>query len=609
MERKIVKSNIQWQNVFTIILVLILCLWRIPFLDKGIDYTDTGYSLENYRNVFGGNGIQGIGVFLITFIGGVIYRLLPAYQLLVFRILHWILGLLTYYFAYLIFKRYLDKRLILLLLIAISFIAKSGEAIFSYYPMTSCLLLLSLLLLHDGLIDKKKVKIILAGLVAGMNVFVRLPNLLFLSMFLCILLYCYWSKYNFKSTVKMTGYYIGGVIVAFVVVGGLMFTVLGIETVVDSFMGYVRLAFGQVEAGVDNFLGIEEKSGHSLLAEIKTIGYQVVMALTSTLLYIIPILVFSVIINYFARKIIMGDKKDKSQIDRNKRGIDVAIMIFVALSVFIIRNHVSGTINHIVYLLAMGTSFIFLFLVKKKRKEYRLIFSLTFLMGCCSVIGSDAGLSRISIINSFLILSLALGIVCLNQKEINNKILCCRLTRCFITDLSVVLVIALYVVGIFCVLPVTYCDANFGELRYTVNSDIVALKGMKTSKIRSEEINEYYELMSAKALQDKEVAIFGYFPLGIIIGNQEDYFESVQPCIDYPGVNVESLLEIISEKNKKGIQPVIVVSYVNQIQRGDDHYTSEAKMAVLNYMLSMYDYTIYSQSEYFSIYVPAKDIA
>jgi len=149
-------KSIKSTDVLSIVLLSVLILWRIPFLNKGIDCTDTGFSLDNYKNVFQGNGINGIGIFITTFIGGVIYNSLNSYQLLVFRIIHWILNLTTYYFSYCIFKKYLDRNFLLLLLLGMSFGAKNGEALFSYYPLTSCLLLLSVCLLIDGTIDEKK---------------------------------------------------------------------------------------------------------------------------------------------------------------------------------------------------------------------------------------------------------------------------------------------------------------------------------------------------------------------------------------------------------------------------------------------------------------------
>ena len=70
------------------LLFALIVLVRIPFLNKGIDYTDTGYNIEKYKNVFYGNGISDIGMFYTDLIGGLIYYLLPEGQLLVYRILH-----------------------------------------------------------------------------------------------------------------------------------------------------------------------------------------------------------------------------------------------------------------------------------------------------------------------------------------------------------------------------------------------------------------------------------------------------------------------------------------------------------------------------------------
>ena len=224
-------------------------------------------------------------------------------------------------------------------------------------------------------------------------------------------------------------------------------------------------------------------------------------------------------------------------------------------------------------------------------------------MGCCSVIGSDLGFRRISIIQSYAVLSIALGVqLIMTCTSLNNKYF--KIAKNFVKSFSIFFITSLYVVGIFCMMSQSYLDADYGELKYSVNPELTVLKGMKTSKIRSEQLNEYYEIMRKPELQNTEVAVFGYFPLGFNISEQKDYFESVMPCVDYPRVSVERLLGVIQEKQDQGIKPVIVISYVNQIQRGDDHFTSEAKMAVLDYMLSLNEYEVYHESNNFKIYAP-----
>ena len=114
-------KNISQVNRFlTVLFTTVIILWRIPFLNKGIDYTDTGFNIVNYQNVFNGDGIHGIGYFVTTLLGGILYNLFPSMQLLIFRILHWLICLANIFLAYRIFRPYINKNLLLFILLIIS---------------------------------------------------------------------------------------------------------------------------------------------------------------------------------------------------------------------------------------------------------------------------------------------------------------------------------------------------------------------------------------------------------------------------------------------------------------------------------------------------------
>lgn len=584
----------QYSGIITICLWIIFIIWKIPFLNKGIDYTDTGFNMENYKNVFFGEGITDIGLVLTNLIGGIIYKLLPAYQLLVYRILHWIIGILTAFFAYQIFKRYLDKNLILVLLIGLSLATKGGESIYSYYPMTSLVLILALMFLHTGLVDKKNSKLVIAGIISGINILFRLTNLIYLAMVLLIIFYGWINGYSKKETIKTAFLYVAGAAGAFICIIPLLFFILGPENLINSFMSYVREFLGIVDKNVVNHLAIEEKSGHSLSAEIKTLGQQGISSITVMICCFVPVVILWELIRTFIKRVV--DFK-------NNFLMEIVFAVYSIVVLFVLKNKISGTVFLILAIGSLCFSFAFLLKSKKIKSEYALLFASTFLMGCCSVIGSDLGFRRISIIQSYAVLSIALGVqLIMTCTSLNNKYF--KIAKNFVKSFSIFFITSLYVVGIFCMMPQSYLDADYGELKYSVNPELTVLKGMKTSKIRSEQLNEYYEIMRKPELQNTEVAVFGYFPLGFNISEQKDYFESVMPCVDYPRVSVERLLGVIQEKQDQGIKPVIVISYVNQIQRGDDHFTSEAKMAVLDYMLSLNEYEVYHESNNFKIYAP-----
>lgn len=571
---------------------LILIFWRIPFLAKGIDYTDTGYSLAKYQQVFFGIGIDDIGTFLTDLIGGVVFAALPAYQLLVFRVMHWIMYVLVDIMTYQFFKKYLKPELILLVLLGLSLSVKSGEMLYSYYPLTKLLLIPAICLAIRGMEQDKQAKLFLAGIVCGINVFVRLPNVLFGSMIFAIISYGVWNHYEAKKTTRLALQYFLGCMVGFAVILIAMVSVMGIQSVAGSFMEYVNLALGNVPE-IENVVGVEEISGHSMMAVFKTVARQSVFAARDFVLFLLPAVIVGIVIGKAAEI-----KKWKLQTAK------VAAVLIETVLIAVLCQRIKGSFANI-YVIAMllmcGCAAIF---ARHEQPERRTLYLMVALLGLSCTLGSDLGLQRVGMLQGFVPLTLLMTIESVLKTADGEKrgllqSMSCRVLR----EYGTILVIGMLVIGIT-YLPNTYMDAQFTALNEPVNGQIDVLKGMKTSANRAEQINEYYEISQSEDMKDRETAIFGYFPLGFVIGSQKNYFEKIQSCVDYPSTSVESMLGVINEKTAKGIYPVIVLSHVNKLQRGDDHDTSDAKMAVMEYMLSLHPYTTLVSSNNFEVYIP-----
>ena len=179
------------------ILWLLIIAVRIPFLNGGIDYTDTGYNIMKYKNVFYGEGISDIGMFYTSLIGGLIYKLLPAYHLLVYRILHLVIQIVILAVSYNYFKKYVNRNVLLIFFLAFMTLL-GGEMIYSYYPMSQLFLTIGIILLHKGLVMDRKWCLVLSGFIMGLSVFVRLTNVLYFAMFIGVI----WYGINKKQTVK-----------------------------------------------------------------------------------------------------------------------------------------------------------------------------------------------------------------------------------------------------------------------------------------------------------------------------------------------------------------------------------------------------------------------
>ncbi|MBQ7523663.1 MAG: hypothetical protein IJT07_04010 [Oscillospiraceae bacterium] len=584
------ETDTRRSRILSWLLIAFLLVWRIPFVDRGIDYLDTGFSLVNYKNVFNGAGIKGIGTFLTALIGGWIWQLLPSHHLLVYRILHLVLNAATWLAAIVYFKKYVPRNLLALAILIRAFSSKGGEMLFSYYPLTQLVLLLSIICLIEGTFRENTWLLLLSGVLCGINIFVRLPNLLFCSMVIAVAWHGIFGKHP-RWLLRCLWYGLG-VLLGVALVLPLVVKWLGWSGLLSSFSGFAKMAVGTASSAIRNPLGIRETSGHTIFAVIRTLGIQGFY----TMIAVVPYFVLFYGLRWVLRGIV-------GFLDGSARMVKAATVLAALVSAILLRVQMARVIGYLPGLFAMLVSLILVFRLSKRDTKKSVLFGLCLLLSCCAVFGSDLGFSRISMLNEYAIATLIVGILYLCETgEDLIKIGKLRVTADFCRRAGYCLLACGIVIGTIR-LPYTYSDANYPALTAPVDEEIVEFNGMKTSPQRAAQLEEFYELMRQPELQDKETVIFGYFPLGFAFTDTTNYFASIQPCIDWPSNSVEKLLRVIDEKEQQGVVPVIVVSHVNQNYLGQDFFTTEAKMAVLNYMLLLHPYEIYSDTENYTVYL------
>jgi len=570
-------------------LISLIVLWRIPFLNKGIDYTDTGFNLTNYSYFLDNEYPKGIGLFMTNIIGSVIYNSINSYHLLIFRIIHYVLGLITTFFAYKLLNKYIKINLLLAILLVLSFWNKDGEAIYSYYPMTCLLLFLSLWLLHEGIIFKKNFFIFISGIFCGINVFFRIPNVLFICLGISIFYYDYLKNESIKYIAKRFIMYFIGASIGFCIDVIIMSYFINLYDFFDSLLGMIKIGIGYHNNITNNTIGIEEiEDAHSLFVLMKCICKQIVKAGILCCLFF-P---FSFIINRI--KIYVQGKS-------YFRSFEIIIFITICMIFFILtKQKYINTWHDLICLISLV---LFVFLVynhKSINLEHSLLYITAIMLSFFSVIGSDLGLYRLGIIRQLIIplLILAINDLYAIYRDENDKI---NININILNSFVLLLYIGMTIIGILILIPKTYMDDTYSKLDTYVNKEIIVLLGMKTTKERADSINEFYSVMQRNEFKDLEMAVFGYYPLAFVLSANKNYFYQIQPCIDYSSVKVYKLLNVI-EKNKK--LPLIVISHVNQNRNKSSHFTSKAKEAVLQYMLKQGDYTIEYESKNFTIYYP-----
>lgn len=247
------KYNYQglWQSVQRLLFPLLLFLYPFLKVRKGIDLTDTGYSLGNYR-FFG--EVDGIWM-LLTFLSNVTGRLftyLPMGDTMLGMKLYTTLlvsamGLLGYRFfrtkmpAWLAFSGEMA---------AISFCWCPTVILYNY--LSYLLFLLGAILLFRGLAGGRPRCLILAGVMLGINALVRFPgNILEAGLILALWYYGALKEKPLRKMAKETGLCAAGYLGAFLVMLGAVSALYGW----GAFGNMIAGVFGMSEGASDYTLG------------------------------------------------------------------------------------------------------------------------------------------------------------------------------------------------------------------------------------------------------------------------------------------------------------------------------------------------------------------
>lgn len=209
-------QNQSQQNKITqYLLITFLLIYPLLFVFQGLDFTDMGFVLTNqYQTLVNPTSVHyRFFTWLSNLIGGGILHLVDPYGILGSKFA----AVLSYYVimicVYILLKQYLPKRNILFgLALAVMFIIKDTGTWFNYNKLTALFFIIAVVLLFEGENKKQPVLVFLGAFVLGINIFVRLPNLLGI-LFIFSGIFFYWldKKYNLISfvVVFLLGYLTG----------------------------------------------------------------------------------------------------------------------------------------------------------------------------------------------------------------------------------------------------------------------------------------------------------------------------------------------------------------------------------------------------------------
>lgn len=170
------ENRIMWDGVLSnIIFPLILLLFPLIKANQGIDLTDTGYSLGNYRFFTPDGGVWTLLTFLSNATGAALSRLPFGGTMLGMKLYTGLIVSLTALLGYRFFKTKMPAWLAFAgELAAIGFCWCPTVILYNY--LTYLLFLLGAIFLFRGLAGGRSACLLLAGAVLGLNVMVRFPG-------------------------------------------------------------------------------------------------------------------------------------------------------------------------------------------------------------------------------------------------------------------------------------------------------------------------------------------------------------------------------------------------------------------------------------------------
>ena len=229
-------------SVFLACMAMIV-LFPLPRLNKGVNLTDSTFKLINFKYFFTDYNISIFGFSGTDFVGGILFALTDSHQLLVLNVAKYLCALIIIFLVVLLCRRFSPLSLIGVSLLISYFWTLRFPCSLHYNDLSQLVFVLSVLLLFLSLqnCNHGTVLAILALSLLAFAIFVRFPNILFLSVLLPYL-YCYYlSTKCLKSLLRRFLVIATAGITSLVIWGALLSYFIGFSRMRESLVSLIGM--------------------------------------------------------------------------------------------------------------------------------------------------------------------------------------------------------------------------------------------------------------------------------------------------------------------------------------------------------------------------------
>ena len=244
---------------------LILLLYPLIKINQGVDVSDSSYSLGNYMFFPQMKGMWVISTYLSNVIGWLMLKLPFADRLLLMNLYTGLLVSALVLFLYYVMKKWMPAWIVFMgEMIAIGFLWIPTGILYNY--LTYVFFAVGAIFLYKGLVEEKKVLLLAAGIVLGLNVWVRVSNLTEMALIFCVWYHCYIRRERIQSVWRTlfskTGWCIAGYAAGATVPFLAILVQYGLNGIVDMITGLSQVQssddtytiFSMVKASIDAYI-------------------------------------------------------------------------------------------------------------------------------------------------------------------------------------------------------------------------------------------------------------------------------------------------------------------------------------------------------------------
>ena len=502
----------------TSILLSIIIIVPVILMFQGIDFTDTGWMLTYFQNIF--TNPESVSfwfhLYLTHVIGGVWNLFFGSFGLLGFKFAGVLIFWLTALFVYLIHKNTMKTNYILWgVLISIVFNFPGKITIIHYNNLSLLFIVITVFLLKQGLTKSSKY-IFLAGITVAISTFVRLPNILSASFIIGVIFFRIKTKADKKVIIKDISLALGGFLIGI----GVVLFVMSLLGHLNLYISSIMQLFGSTDSDLSHYGS--SSMGPRFIRDI-------LLTTRTSILTLFLLLPTSILFNKIQNKIIKI----------------LLIIIYIALSVlsyFLVLSANSSILYYLMIGLISLTAFVIILSKNNTNIIDRTIAIFVVLTIIVLSLGSDTGMK----VGSYgVILGLPTLFWFWSEKLFYNK---------SYTTANKLLLIYFIAASIPLVYGDIYRDSN-NRFLLTKGIDNNLSRGIKTTEARAEVISELLNKLLTIKIENNTLLCFESIGMVHYLTKTQPYIGNPWPLMELPS----DFKKLLIEKEKEFL-PIIIMA-------------------------------------------------